>query len=116
MTQQTATTGRLRLVGALTIRTAEVVCATLQEALARHPSILIDCSAADEVDVSFVQLLIAARASSHRLGHTVALTERPDGMLLDALTRAGFRVASEDHGDGNEVFWFEGNGAWPRRS
>ncbi len=111
MTQHESTDDRLLLKGALTIRTAEIVCATLHETFARHPSILIDCGGADEVDLSFVQLLVAARASAQRLGNSVALAERPDGALLDAFTRAGFRVATENNSDGIEAFWFEGTDA-----
>jgi anti-anti-sigma regulatory factor len=111
MTRHAATAERLLLTGALTIRTAEVACATLQETFTRHSSILIDCTGTDEVDLSFIQLLIAARASAHRLGDTVALAEHPNGALLDALTRAGFRVATENHSENRKTFWFEGAGA-----
>jgi len=111
MTEHVASDDRLMLTGTLTIRTAEVVCVTLQEKFVRHSSILIDCSGADEVDLSFIQLLIAARASALRVGHAVALATPPNGALLDVLTRSGFRATTDDHPDGIEAFWFEATDA-----
>jgi len=72
------------------MRTADALCATLREAIARHPDVSIDCSAAAEVDLTFIQLLIAARKSARQSGKAVALMARPDGALLHALTAPAF--------------------------
>jgi ABC-type transporter Mla MlaB component len=103
----------LMLEGALTMRTVETVRATLREAIAPLAAPLaIDCSAATEIDLTFVQLLVATRVSAQRLGGTVSLAPAPDGALLDTLTRGGFRVACDANGDdavGKAAgFWFEG--------
>ena len=111
MTQDAASDGRLVLEGALTIRTVDAACATLREAVTQQSSVSIDCSAADEVDLSFVQLLIAARASARLSDKTVVLAARPDGALLDALTRGGFRIVNEDQSADGQAFWFKGTEA-----
>ncbi len=89
---------RLSLIGPLTVRTIDEVAARLTEALARHETVLVDCAGAEAVDVSFIQLLLAARRSAGaRLGLAMPLP----GPLLEALERGGFR------GDGRptEAFW-----------
>jgi len=118
MTQDAAAGGHVALAGALTIRTADTVHATLREAIAQHCNVSIDCTAATEVDLSFIQLLVAARASARRSDNSVSLAACPDGALLDALTHAGFRVSREGQPSGTApgeiaaggpgTFWFEG--------
>jgi anti-anti-sigma regulatory factor len=116
MTQDTIMGACLVLEGALTMRTVETVRATLREAIALLAAPLaIDCSAATEIDLTFVQLLVATRISAQRLGGTVSLVSAPDGALLDTLTRGGFRVASDAKEDGvpgnTAAFWFAGDDA-----
>lgn len=110
MTQAAASAGRLVLEGALTTRTAEALCTTLRENIAHNPAVLIDCLAATEVDLSFIQLLVASRVSAAQSGKTVVLSASPDGALLTALTRAGFSVTQEAQSDTAPAFWFEGAG------
>jgi STAS domain len=108
MTLDVASTGHLAFDGALTIRTAEAVCAQLLDAIKQHTSLSIDCSAATEVDLSFIQLLIAARVSAGLLQHDVVLDRRPDGALLDAMTRGGFPDPQQGQGGEATAFWFGG--------
>lgn len=94
------------------MRSIETVQATLREAVDRKSSesvsnISIDCSAATETDLAFIQLLIATRISAHLVGAAVSLAARPDGALLDTLTRGGFQIVRENA----TAFWFEGAGA-----
>ncbi len=115
MTQATTDDVRLVLEGALTVRTIEGVHATLREAIeppldgldSVAANLSIDCSAATEIDLAFVQLLIAARISARPRGKSVGLATCPDGVLLDTLTRGGFQVVREEAG----AFWFEGTAA-----
>jgi anti-anti-sigma regulatory factor len=77
--------------------------------------VLIDCAGADEVDVSFIQLLIAARRAAQRNGKQLRLAAPPEGALQAALTRAGFIFpgaggsadgsAADSAGD-HEDIWF----------
>jgi anti-anti-sigma regulatory factor len=111
MTEQVTPGERVILEGALTIRTAEAVRSTLREAFEGDQNIAIDCTGAEEIDLSFVQLLIAARVTAVRMGKTVSLIARPEGPLLDTLTRVGFGVTAEPAPGGAEAFWFGGSGA-----
>jgi ABC-type transporter Mla MlaB component len=118
MIQDTDAGARLVLDGALTMRTVDAVRATLLEAIERPsadgaasvnaPSagLAIDCTEASEVDLTFIQLLIAARVTTRGLGRPVSLASAPDGVLLDALTRGGFQPIEEISADGTPVFWF----------
>jgi anti-anti-sigma regulatory factor len=105
MTQDSAAPGHLLFEGALTMRTAHASCATLLAAIARHPDIRIDCTAATEVDLTFIQLLVAARVSGQLSQKSVVLAGPPQSVLLEALTRAGFRPKPIDS-SGTDV-WFE---------
>ncbi len=101
-----STDGRLVLDGALTVRNAGAIHDTLCETIMLCPIVSIDCAAADEVDLSFIQLLVAMRVSASAAGKTVTLSH-PGGALLDALTRGGFRVTHENPADAG-AFWFDG--------
>jgi ABC-type transporter Mla MlaB component len=115
MPQNIAASVPLVLDGALTMRTVETVRAILRAAL-EPPSaneagiapavIAIDCSAATEIDLTFIQLLIAARVSASTAGRSLSLAPCPDGVLLDTLTRGGFRIEPATGG-----FWFTGEAA-----
>lgn len=96
--------------GDLTIRTVDAVRGKFMAALppsssGRPARIAVDCSAAGEIDLTFIQLLIAARHSAGAAGTAIGLVRCPDGALLDVLTRGGFRVVPEPGGPG---CWFAG--------
>jgi hypothetical protein len=112
MPQDTEANVQLAFDGALTMRTVETVRATLRAAIepptgASAAGIDIDCSAATEIDLTFIQLLIAARVSTRAAVQRISLAPCPDGVLLDTLTRGGFRVVRENGGS----FWFTGEAA-----
>jgi ABC-type transporter Mla MlaB component len=103
MTHDAATGARLVLEGALTVRTVDIVQATLRQAIEAPPAfadgdnpISIDCAASEEIDLTFILLLIASRISAHRRNKAVHLATPPDGTLLDTLTRGGFQVVREN--------------------
>jgi anti-anti-sigma regulatory factor len=112
MPQETAANVQLVLEHDLTMRTVDSVRATLRAAIelpsgASPANIAIDCSAAAEIDLTFIQLLIAARVSAHAAGRRLSLAPCPVGVLLDTLTRGGFHVTDDDDGG----FWFTGEAA-----
>ena len=80
----------LVLDGVLTIRTIEPVRASLLEALERSASVQVDCTAAEAVDVCFIQLLLAARRSALKAGKRLLLTAPAAGPLLATLEQGGF--------------------------
>jgi ABC-type transporter Mla MlaB component len=113
MTKDSTAGSRLVFDGALTMRTVETVRTTLREAIEQLPGepssiISIDCSAATEIDLTFVQLLIATRISAQRLNRTIVFDPRPDGVLLDTLTRGGFEVMPERVINATPAYWFQG--------
>ena len=102
MSEQTGTTGELRLAGPFTIRNVAELHKTLQSALASGGDLSIDLPGDAEADISFVQLLISARVSARAAGNDIRLKNAASGPLLDVLERGGF-LAADDTG-----FWSEG--------
>jgi ABC-type transporter Mla MlaB component len=99
--------GRFVLGGALTLRTVEKIREDLLEMMQRHQALEIDCSAATEIDLSFVQLLLAARTSALSAGKTVALAHPASGILRDVLQRGGLLGAAADPGTADDTFWLQ---------
>ena len=98
---------RFVLNGALTLRTIEATRAKLLEMMDRHQSLEIDCSAATEIDLSFIQLLLSARTSAQSAGKTIALAQPASGALSDVLQRGGFLGAVPGQGAADEAFWLK---------
>lgn len=97
-----ASTVVLGFSGALTIREAEEVYARLRDALLSSERIEIDCSGVTEADITFIQLVLAARISAAAAAKTLTLTGPAQGVLRDALDVAG--LLDGPHGP----FWTEG--------
>ena len=97
--------GVVRCVGDLDLRTCEATHAALLNALAAHDAVVIDCTGAANIDASFIQLLLAARASALARGRSLRLAEPAGGALLEVLSRGGF--LDPDHPD---PFWAGGEG------
>jgi anti-anti-sigma regulatory factor len=97
---------RCVLDGALTLRTIEATRAKLLEMMDRHQALEIDCSAATEIDLSFIQLLLSARTSAQSAGKTIALAQ-PAGVLCDVLQRGGFLGAVPGQATVDEAFWLK---------
>jgi ABC-type transporter Mla MlaB component len=115
MTRDPATAASLVLEGALTIRTSEATYRSLRQAVGEHASVEIDAQGAEEIDLSFIQILLAAHKSAQAASRTVCLAGPANGSLLDTLTRAGFVPVSTDPGQPDPTqakeFWFEAAGA-----
>jgi anti-anti-sigma regulatory factor len=80
----------LSLTGSLTTPRAEAIHAEVFAVLSGHSTLTIDCSAASEMDVAFVQILVAANRFAAQAGKTVALASPPSGLLAETLRRCGF--------------------------
>jgi anti-anti-sigma regulatory factor len=91
------------------LRTADDTHAKLLEMSARHASLEIDCSGADDVDLSFVQLLLAARSSARLSDRTIRLAHPASGALRDALQRGGFLTDVTDQA-ADRAFWLQPEG------
>jgi ABC-type transporter Mla MlaB component len=96
---------RLVLSGSLTVRDIQLVHARIAAALHQYPSVTLDCAAANAVDLSFIQLVLAARKSAAAAGKTLALARPAEGALRDALKLAGLIASGEDAAVAGQDFW-----------
>lgn len=79
----------ISLGGDLTIRSAEAIRVELLRRLGRSPRVVVDCSAAGDVDLSFIQQIIAARRSAERDGGSLSLAHPIPDPLHSVLSRGG---------------------------
>jgi ABC-type transporter Mla MlaB component len=98
---------RFVVEGSLTLRTIETTRTQLLETMERHRSIEVDCSAATEIDLSFVQLLLAARSGAQGAGKSLGLAQPASGVLRDALERGGFLGTVPGQAMADEAFWLK---------
>jgi anti-anti-sigma regulatory factor len=104
MARQSRNAGRIVLKGPVSLQAVEALHAQFL-AMEDRPSITVDCSAATDVDVSLVQLILAARASAQRAGRSIVLAKPASGALLDALERGGFLSTAHEHAADHHDFW-----------
>lgn len=86
----------LVLQGPLTVREIAAVRDRLLEALSAQQSVQIDCSRADSVDLSFIQLLLSAHKTAQQAGKRLMLAAPANGVLRAALAAGGFATAAPD--------------------
>ncbi len=84
----------LAFKGCLTISQAEAVQAALLDALQNHPAVEIDCSGVEEIDVTFLQILVSAGRTAIAWNKSLRFASPPVGLLADAIGRCGFPVPS----------------------
>jgi hypothetical protein len=89
----------------LTVREAEQIHARLLEAVRDQQAVILDCGAATEIDLSFVQLVLSARKSALAAGKSLAVVPPPGGLLSDVLRRAGVVDASDSGPQADQQFW-----------
>jgi ABC-type transporter Mla MlaB component len=87
--------------GSVTIRNIEDYAQQLRQALAEADHVEIDLTQLDEVDFTFIQLLIAALNTAQSQGKTLFLSQPVGGVVLDALT-----ILGGDSG-ARRGFWFK---------
>jgi anti-anti-sigma regulatory factor len=85
----------VRLDGSLTLNRARDLHGALQEALGSGHPVVVDCADAAEVDVTFLQLLLAARRGADALGRSLSLGQPASGALRLALRRCGLDPAAD---------------------
>jgi ABC-type transporter Mla MlaB component len=89
-----------------TVRTIQATHERLVAAMAAHQAIEIDCNAVAELDLSLIQLVLAAKRSADKADKSLTLAAPASGKLRAALDRAGF-LAAAVRGPG-EAFWLKG--------
>jgi ABC-type transporter Mla MlaB component len=102
--------GRLVLAGEIDLQSIDSIHVRLLE-LAGEPLVEIDCEGVTEVDLSLVQLILAARASARKAGRTVTLAHPATGALRQTLLRGGFIGADTDPPNPDNTFWAQPVGA-----
>lgn len=88
-----------------TVRTATVLQQALKSALEAHDRIELDLTPVTDIDLSFVQLVEAARRFAHGLGKAVRLNAPAPAPVTALLERAGFLT---DPTPDDLDFWFHG--------
>jgi len=79
----------LQLDGVLGLRGIGTLHTQLLRAVREHTAIRIDCTNADSIDASFIQLLLAIRRTAEHDGVRLKIAVPPDGVLHRALLRCG---------------------------
>jgi anti-anti-sigma regulatory factor len=103
MSESTAEPGKINLEGALNLRAVEALRPLLLEGLSPDARIEIDCSAVTQVDLSGVQLLLAALKSARLCGKPVSVVQPRTGELARILSRAGLTEAFDGLTEGGEA-------------
>jgi anti-anti-sigma regulatory factor len=93
----------LSLTGSLTTPRAEAIHAEVLAALSGHSCVSVDCSNASDMDVAFIQILIAANRFASQSGKTIALATPPAGLLAETLRRCGFSAPKRPTSALNEI-------------
>jgi DNA-binding MarR family transcriptional regulator len=81
---------RISLPSALTMRAITSTHAQILAFLDENPSATIEFEEEPQVDISFIQLIEAARIYASTQGKTIALSKPANGALLETLRRSGF--------------------------
>ena len=87
---------RLKLSGELGLRDADAVREQLIDALFVHPSVEVDTQDLTGIDMSIVQILIAAHKLAKTRNQQFQICARENSPLQNALSRAGLLRQSTD--------------------
>jgi anti-anti-sigma regulatory factor len=90
----------MHLDGAMTLRSVGDLQARLLAALAAGDALTVDCTAVEDADIAFVQLLLAARREAVATGKRLLLGGTASGPLHEVLLRGGFVGTAND-----DAFW-----------
>ncbi len=94
--------GKVDLSGPLTIRQVAAVHEAIRSAFEAQGPVLLNIAEDAEVDLSFLQLVHAARLQAAADGRTIALERPAGGNLLSTLERAGFLTDADPR---DREFW-----------
>lgn len=88
--------------GVVDLRAIEPAFDRIKQAAGSGVPFVIDCAGIEEADLTFLQLVEAARCSAARAGTQIALRQPAAGAVLEILQRAGFLA---DPPDERTRFW-----------
>lgn len=72
-------------------------------------SVVVDCTPVNEMDVSFLQVLLSAQKTGKARGIAVSLSAPATGLLADTLARAGLVRPSDSSKGWFDPFWAGGH-------
>ena len=93
------------LTGEITIAGIGAAHAEMMAALSAPGSVVVDISGVTEADLTFVQLLEAARRSAAEADRTLSLTQPAGPAVKEILQRGGFL---DDADSDRATFWLQG--------
>ena len=73
--------------------------------------VALDCADVTEVDLTFIQMILAARRSAGAAGRSFTLRHRPQGALHEALVRGGFLRGDDQQPPTDPALWHGGAAA-----
>lgn len=89
----------------MTVRGAAEFRSELVQAFASHSEVILNLAAVEDVDLSFVQTLYAARDHAEHNEKVLRLAAPASGAVLALLDRGGFVLEA---GPADVDFWFHG--------
>ena len=104
-------TCRVVFDGVQTVRNIQAAYDRLSAAIAEHQTIEVDCEGIAELDLSLIQLLLAAKRSADKNGKSLRLAAPAAGNLRVAIDRAGFLAAGVGEPDQAQAFWLQTSSA-----
>jgi anti-anti-sigma regulatory factor len=87
------------------LREVAGLAAALTAALAAHPAVTLTAATLTEIDVSVLQVLVAARKSAVKAGKSLRFAAPPAGALRQTLVKAGFLGAGGEPLTPEGDFW-----------
>ena len=102
---------RLAFEGSQTVHNIQAAHDRISASIAEHQTVEIHCEGITELDLGFIQLLLAAKRSADERGTSLRLASGATGKLRAALERAGFLSAGADDSDRSSAFWLQGSNA-----
>jgi len=95
----------LVLSGSLNVSNIESTYIQVVESLSECEDLRLDISDISETDLTFVQLIEAARRQAREAGGVLSLCAPADGSVLEVLRRGGFL---DDERSERTQFWLQG--------
>ncbi len=95
----------ISFVGDLTVSNIIEAHQALGAALRQDGAVVVDIDGVDEVDLTFVQMLEAARRKAAETGRDLALRNAAGGSVLEVLRRGGFL---DNETSERAQFWLQG--------
>ncbi|OYX66080.1 MAG: hypothetical protein B7Y88_06410 [Sphingomonadales bacterium 32-64-17] len=89
----------------LTVRTVFTFANQILADIADSPSLELDLTECEELDLAALQVISAARSHAFDVGKTLTLSQPAQGALRSVLDRAGF---TSDLSPADVDFWFHG--------